>query len=130
MSKNCKNKNGIFEKILSLPIWFWIIFGSVSVAASLVRKLFLDGECLMKDIFGIPCPACGMTRAFYSLMMLDIRSAFYFNPAFWTVPLMVVCGAMAALTKKRRTVWLVGVLVLTAIVIAVWIIRLFTGSTV
>lgn len=41
-------------------------------------------RCPFKYIFGIPCPLCGMTRAFISLLKLDISKAFYYH-AFWPV---------------------------------------------
>lgn len=41
-------------------------------------------RCPFRYIFGIPCPLCGMTRAFISLLKLDIGKAFYYH-AFWPV---------------------------------------------
>ena len=35
--------------------------------------------CLLRDLFGIPCPGCGMTRAFLFLAHGDIRSAMELN---------------------------------------------------
>jgi Protein of unknown function (DUF2752) len=35
--------------------------------------------CLLKDVFGIPCPGCGLTRAFLFLGHGDIRSALELN---------------------------------------------------
>ena len=39
-------------------------------------------RCPFRYIFGIPCPLCGMTRAFISLLKLDISKAFNYH-AFW-----------------------------------------------
>ena len=41
-------------------------------------------RCPFRYIFGIPCPLCGMTRAFISLLKLDISKAFYYH-VFWPV---------------------------------------------
>lgn len=41
-------------------------------------------RCPFRYIFGIYCPLCGMTRAFISLLKLDICKAFYYH-AFWPV---------------------------------------------
>ncbi|NLM50356.1 MAG: DUF2752 domain-containing protein [Clostridiaceae bacterium] len=30
--------------------------------------------------FGIPCPTCGMTRSFFSLIRLDIKKSLEYNP--------------------------------------------------
>jgi len=35
--------------------------------------------CLVKDVFGIPCPGCGLTRAFLFLGHGDVRSALELN---------------------------------------------------
>jgi len=35
--------------------------------------------CLVKDVFGIPCPGCGLTRAFLFLGHGDVRSALALN---------------------------------------------------
>lgn len=38
--------------------------------------------CPVRYITGIPCAGCGMTRAWISLIHLDIGRAFYFHPLF------------------------------------------------
>ena len=46
--------------------------------------------CPLKFITGISCPGCGMTRAYYSLLHLDMNMAIYYHPLLFLVPLMVV----------------------------------------
>lgn len=36
-------------------------------------------QCAMKQIFGIPCPGCGGTRAIKCLLSGDILDAIYYN---------------------------------------------------
>ena len=36
-------------------------------------------ECIFKDIFGICCSGCGLTRSFKSILNLDFYSAFKYN---------------------------------------------------
>lgn len=45
--------------------------------------------CPIKYITGISCAGCGMTRAYLSLLRLDIGVAFTYHPLFWLVPIMV-----------------------------------------
>lgn len=44
--------------------------------------------CLYKYFFDIPCPGCGMTRAYLYLLRLDFSSAFSCHPMFWSVPVL------------------------------------------
>ena len=36
--------------------------------------------CLFKNVTGIPCPSCGITRSILSLAHGNIQEAFYLNP--------------------------------------------------
>jgi hypothetical protein len=46
--------------------------------------------CVFKRTFGIPCPGCGMTRAFIHLFQLDLKGAFYYHPLFFLVPVVFI----------------------------------------
>jgi hypothetical protein len=93
---------------------------------SIAVLLLLDGNaCLFKNVFGVPCPGCGMTRAFLSLMKLDIATGFYYHPLFI---LPVLIAAVFVFKKKRigklifenNTLWLFVLMV----VLSVWVIRM------
>ena len=47
---------------------------------------------------GIPCPFCGMTRAFLCVLKGDLIEAFYFHPL-W--PLVIVAGIIFILVKIK-----------------------------
>jgi len=83
------------------------------------------GLCLFKNFSGLPCPGCGMTRAYLSLFKFDLASAFYYHPLF-LLPVMV---AIIIIFKKNeffmrlyksRLLW--GC-VLTVFIL-LWIVRL------
>lgn len=45
-------------------------------------------NCPVNAIFNIPCPGCGMTRAYLSLLKLDFKAALHYHclfpiPIFW-----------------------------------------------
>lgn len=125
----------VISKITSLPVYVLVIIGVISVAAELVRRFVFGGGCLMKDIFGVACPSCGMSRAFLCVMRLDFKSAFHFNPAFWTFPLMCIFGALLIADKHpknrmRRRIWGISFAAMVFIFLAVWVYRLITGTTV
>ena len=64
-----KKKLNIF---LYLYLIFFILFIIVILALGLI-------QCPFKLIFDIPCPICGMTRAFRELFKLNISKAIYYN---------------------------------------------------
>lgn len=42
--------------------------------------------CLFKQFLGIPCPGCGLTRAFLAFFQGNWQLALYYHPLFWLVP--------------------------------------------
>ena len=62
---------------------------AAAVVSLLILVLNLLGVwrgCVFRAVTGIACPTCGMTRAYLSLLKLDLKSAFYYHPLFWVVP--------------------------------------------
>lgn len=47
--------------------------------------------CLFRMITHYPCPACGMTRAMCSLLVLDIQKYFYYNVFALPVAVSALC---------------------------------------
>lgn len=53
------------------------------------NELFLS--CPSKTIFGLNCPGCGSQRMVHSLLHLDFKSAFSYNPLlFVSLPFVVI----------------------------------------
>ena len=55
-------------------------------------------RCPFYFFLGIPCPFCGMTRAFLCVLKGDLIEAFYFHPL-W--PLVIVAGIIFILVKIK-----------------------------
>ena len=53
----------------------------------LVQKLYI---CPFKIIFNIPCPGCGLTRAFKCIMRLKFLEALKYHLLSWPIFIMVV----------------------------------------
>ena len=49
------------------------------IALIFVVLIFHNVPCLFKTLFSIPCPGCGLTRAFKELFKLNISKAIYYN---------------------------------------------------
>lgn len=73
----------------------------VGILYLLFFKLFLPhrSNCIFKNITGLPCPGCGLTRSFLSLFKFDIKSAFYYHPLFW---LIIIIGFVVFYSERPR----------------------------
>lgn len=56
----------------------------------LFLKIHGGYECPVLHYTGIPCMACGMTRAWIAALHLDFQTAFHMHPMFWSVPFLVL----------------------------------------
>lgn len=121
--------------------------------AVLILVVFFSYRCPFLLFWGIPCPGCGMTRAFIALLHLDIQAAFYYHPLFPLVILLLLWGLFSvwkanhpalytrifarlpfakplrsfASNKTMRRLFLV---LTCALFFLVFFIRLFSGSDV
>ena len=69
----------------------------VIIAAIYLLMESLGVTCPIKYVTGISCAGCGMSRAWFSLLSLDIKGAFHYHPLFWLVPIV----AAVYLLKER-----------------------------
>jgi hypothetical protein len=67
---------------LATPRGRLIAFGVLAGFLALVGPHRLEGKpslCLIRNITGHPCPACGMTRASSALLRGQVRTAAHYN---------------------------------------------------
>ena len=113
---------------INKPIEKFITLGAVLLVAGVMYLLSATGvlelTCLIKAVFGISCPGCGMTRAYLSLLRLDIAAAFRYNPMFWSIPILAAYYLFDGRIFKQK--WLNTLIIaglLSGLVIC-WVIRL------
>jgi uncharacterized protein DUF2752 len=59
--------------------------------------------CLFHSLTGLPCPGCGLTRAFSSLLHGQVAAAFAYHPfVFLLLPLFVIMAAHNFLPAGAR----------------------------
>lgn len=67
------------------------------------------GFCIFKKVFGIDCPACGITHSVMALMTGHVKSALHYHPAgpFILLLLAVMVAYLSAtvLTRYRGMTW-------------------------
>ena len=104
----------------------YILSGMALVAGFMLLNLFGIG-CPIKFLTGISCPGCGMTRATWKLLTLDLPAAWDYHPLSVAMPLFAVLWLCFTLTQKptaRRVVVIAAVVSL----IAVYLYRQLTGG--
>lgn len=110
---------------LSFPKRLISLFLFCVGALVLIRLLPYFYRCPFYSITGIPCPGCGMTRAFLAAVRMDWRQALRWNPMVYPFALCclyaVVCF-LAGWEKRARSLKLWGIA--GAGLLAVWLIRL------
>lgn len=67
----------IFKYILVLILGFAII-------------LDFNIKCIIRTLIGIPCPGCGMTRAWIEAINFNFYEAFKFHPLFLLAPILII----------------------------------------
>ncbi len=78
--------------------------------------------CPIKFITGISCPGCGMTRALFSLLRLDVKSAVYYHPLVFVMPVIVIIILLR--NKLGRGLFKIFTVFFIVLFIAVYICRM------
>ncbi len=98
--------------------------------AALATWLFLTG-CPFYKLTGIPCPGCGMSRAFWHILKLDFATAWYYHPLafFLPLPILWLIHRKAWRLPGGKKSAIAVVIILTAAVVAVFILRAATEGS-
>ncbi len=100
--------------------------GAIVCILAFYGVLFLLGiTCPIKFVTGVSCPGCGMTRAWLSLLRLDVGAAFSYHPLFLLGP-MLAAGFLLR-DRLSPTLVRVGTWVLTSAFLIVYLVRLVSG---
>ena len=113
MESGLNQMNSYFRKH---PAGIILVLGASLVLLSFLSESLGNGSiCLFYNLTGIPCPSCGMTRAYLQLSQGNYAEAFRYHPLFLLVPVLFY-GIMK---DKRRIIHGLGIIFLL-----VWIIRM------
>lgn len=85
------------EKKISFRRWLWV---HLALAGGLGALLVLFG-CPLYRFTGLPCPLCGMTRAWLAALRLDFSAAFFFHPLFPLAPPALLYAAHREVLPRR-----------------------------
>ena len=128
----------------------WLVLVSIVLLASLLFRVNdadamevpvanweLPAICAMRRFTSFPCPGCGLSRAFVSLVRGDMATAWKYNPAsiVWFVAMLLQYPYRLAQIWRlrndrdeiivRRGIWIWAVLVVSLFI--PWLYRLANG---
>jgi len=88
-----------------------LLLGILTATVLTARALKLP--CIYLHFLGVPCPGCGMTRAVFCALRLDLASAFSYHWMFWSVPVLIIMFLLdGKLFPKpllnKLLLWLIG----------------------
>ena len=85
-----------------------------------------DIGCIIRAITGVPCPGCGMTRAWLAFLTGRFDAALAYHPLFWCVPIVLLIPvAQEVFPKAGRACWFLTCAFIVLFV-GVWLWRLMT----
>lgn len=89
--------------------------------------LFIIGiTCPIKYITGISCAGCGMSRAYFSLLHFDFKSAFYYHPLFMIPPIFFLIYIFKS--KINLKFYKFFMLTIILLFVIVYLYRMLNGS--
>lgn len=88
------------KTVTHLPLKLSLTVLSLGILALAVHFSY---ACPVQALLGVPCPGCGMTRAWFAVLRLDFGRAFALHPFFWSVPVLYAyLMADGRLFRNRR----------------------------
>ena len=60
------------------------------LGAMLLPAVWRGTPCLIRQLTGMICPTCGMTRAWRACIRLELKAAFSYHPMFWSIPVLAL----------------------------------------
>lgn len=81
-------------------------------------------SCPIKELFGISCPGCGMTRAVIHGLMFKFDLAFYYHPLWFLLPIIFIVLLLTHYKNKMKIFYLT-ICITSILFITVYIYRLF-----
>ncbi len=92
------------------------------IGMALVLWVSMRWPCVFRAMTGLPCPGCGLSRAWLSALHLDFYGAFSYHPMFWGIPVMALIWLFSGSKIPRWGV--IAVIAIAMLYFVCYIIRL------
>lgn len=106
--RNIFNRIKIDIKLLWRPVLL------VAVVLIVLQVIFNE-ICPMKIIFGIPCPACGLTHSCIYIIMLQWKKAWLYNPTGFLWFISIFLGLVYRYILGKRSSIIIGMFILSSL---------------
>ena len=104
----------------------WLKLGILSVfLLFLLIWYHWELPCIPRLLTGIPCPTCGLTRAWLWVLRLELKAAFLQYPMFWAVPVLILYLLLDGKLFPGRRMNILFPVILIAGILLVWLARVF-----
>ena len=114
---NLKSDENHFFRIMNLHVRRFL-----SIVALVSVYYMLHITCPFRGIFHMPCPTCGLTRAWLALFQGGLCDALYYHPLFFSGPLIV---AALCMEWKREQIRCVFFVLVSFLLLITYVIRIF-----
>jgi hypothetical protein len=102
-----------------------LLFTAAVLLLELITYNFGGGKsCYLKGIIGVPCPGCGLTRSFVSLLHGDLYDAFFYHPLFPLIPAVFTALIIQKVTGSGSFIYNWIYIGTTVLFILVFIVRM------
>lgn len=100
---------------------------ALGIGVLVIMKLVLGEVCGLYYIFGIPCPACGLTRAGISVLTFHWTRAWDLNPCIFLIGIVFLYFCVSRYLLGKKVKWIYSLIAITLFVLfAVYAYRIIT----
>ena len=87
------------------------LLGTLAVAVYVYLMVVWQIPCWMKTLVALPCPGCGMTRAWAAALHGNLWRALSLHPWFWSVPILYlyILADGKLLGRPKADAWIIGI---------------------